>query len=188
MQNLKCKIQNWKSCEGFTLVDLLVGIGLFAVVASIALGGLAGTLRTQRQVAALVAANNNVALALEQIAREIRTGHLFCADDPASSRGTASLCPNSSVIAFINAKGETVSYRLSGGTIEKGVGGAFEQITGRNVLVRYLNFLLSGNSWNDGLQTRVTIAIGIGTKEPGTLDAVVRLQTTISPRELDNEV
>lgn len=191
-QKLKTINSKLKTEGGFTLVDLLVGIGLFAVVSSIALGGLARVLRTQRQVAALVAANNNASLALEQMARETRTGHLFCADDPVNGGGTVSLCPagRDDVIAFINAKGDTVSYRLSGGAIERWVNsvGVFEPITGQNVLVQYLRFLLLGNVWNDGQQTRVTVAVGIGTRELGVSDAVVRLQTTISPRELDREI
>lgn len=64
--------------KGFTLVELLVAMGIFTIVISIATGGFISSLRTQRQVASLISAQSNASLVLEQMAREIRTGFLFC--------------------------------------------------------------------------------------------------------------
>lgn len=64
--------------KGFTLVELLVTVGLFAIIITIAAGGFANAIRTQRQVASLIASQSNVSLALEQMSRQIRTGYLFC--------------------------------------------------------------------------------------------------------------
>ena len=58
--------------SGFTLVELLVAIGVFSILISVAVGTFARALRTQRQTAALIAANSNASLVLEQMAREIR--------------------------------------------------------------------------------------------------------------------
>ena len=65
------------SRSAFTLVEMLVAIALFSVVVSIAVGGFTRALRTQRQVIALIAANSNMSLALEQMAREMRTSINF---------------------------------------------------------------------------------------------------------------
>ncbi len=75
---------------GFTLVELLVAIGLFAVIATIASGGFISALRTQRRVASLISAESNVTLVLEQMAREERTGYLFCHDLNTNSANTPS--------------------------------------------------------------------------------------------------
>lgn len=167
------------SSSGFTLVELIVAIGLFSVIVSVAMGGLVRALRTQRQVSALIAVNNNASLAIEQMVREIRTGRLFCDGE------TAPLCQTSSELVFINARTETIGYRLSGGAIERGVGGDFQKITGGNVSVRYMNFVIFGEDESDGYPPRITISVGVGANEVGTSDITTRLQTTVSARTLD---
>ena len=66
--------------KGFTLVELLVAMALFSILMAIAAGGFVRALRSEREVSAMMAAESNVKLALEQMAREMRTGYLFCHD------------------------------------------------------------------------------------------------------------
>lgn len=177
--------------KGFTLIEVLVSIGLFAIIVTIAVGGLARALRAQRQVASLLAANSNVSLVLEQMAREMRTGFgFFCARDALGNPDPSPDPPCSerivSEIIFTNASGEAVTYWLNNGVIERGVESeGFEKITGDNVTVQYLNFLLLGSVNPDGFPPRVTIAIGVSPKEVTLADKVLSLQTTISSRLLD---
>src|SRR5689334_8349161 len=65
---------------GFTLVEVLIAIGLFSILFAIAGGGFVNTLRAQRQLSAMMAAESNVSIALEEMARDMRTGYLFCHD------------------------------------------------------------------------------------------------------------
>lgn len=182
--------------QGFTLIELLVSLGLFAIIVAIAIGGLTRALRSQRQVASLLAASSNVSLVLEQMAREMRTGFDFYCDrgDPSQP------CPIVSEVTFTNSSGEVVTYCLENGAIERGVdieglgvacgGSGFEPITGDNVTIQYLNFLLLGNGSSfrdnpDGFPPRVTIAIGVSPKEATIADRVLSLQTTVTSRLLD---
>lgn len=159
--------------NGFTLVELLVSVGLFAVVVSIAVGGFVSVLRSQRQAAAFLAVNTNVGLAIEQMAREIRTGYGFC---------TYRSCQLSE-LGFINARGENITYRLANGGLERQVNdGAFQKITADNVEVKYVKFYLGGREANDGLQPRVTIALGVSPREAAISGNVFNLQTTVSAR------
>ncbi len=175
-----------KTTRGFVLVELLVAVGLFAVIASIAVGGFVRALRTQRQAAALVSANNNVFLVLEQMAREFRTGRLFCANQ-ADGSGTAFLCSDSGHIAFISGEtNETIEYRLSDGAIERGVSGKFSKITGEKVLINYLRFTIVGNQQGDRRQPRITIAVGVSAKEAGASVATTNIETTVSSRASDS--
>lgn len=179
--------------KGFTLIEVLVSIGLFAIIVTIAVGGLARALRSQRQVASLLAASSNVSLVLEQMAREIRTGSgFFCARDALGNPDPSPSPPCHvqvvSEIIFTNSSGEVVTYRLDpvNGAIERGIeGGGFDKITGDNVTVQYLNFLLLGSLNNDRFPPRVTIAIGVSPKEVTLAGSVLSLQTTISSRLLD---
>ena len=63
--------------KGFTMIELLVAMGLFVVVMGIASTVFVQSLRAQRSIVALMAANDNASLSLEQMMREIRTGSNF---------------------------------------------------------------------------------------------------------------
>lgn len=167
------------SRRGFTLVELLVAVAVFSVAVSTAAGGFINALKTQHQTTALVSANSNVSLVIEQMAREIRTGSDFCVNGQNCSLDS---------LSFKNARGEIVTYCLFDSSIFRGTGGAvcgggnFQKITADNVFVRHLNFYLIGENPGDGLQPRTTISVGVSSKEVGISESVINLQTTISPR------
>ena len=168
-----------KNNKGFTMVELLVAIASFIIIVSIAVGGFSGALRSQRQSIALLNANYNSSLVLEQMAREIRTGTNFCINQ--------SIACSESQLVFTNAYSQNVVYRLNNSGIEKSIdGGTFKKITADDVVVDYLKFILNGQTFGDGKQTRITILMGIKSKESSVSSSVVNLQTTVSPRVLDS--
>lgn len=168
--------------QGFTVIELVVAIALFAIVASLAVGGFTQALRTQRQSAALLSANSNVSLVIEQMMREIRTGSKFCIEQACTDSA------DYADLTFRNAQDELVTYCFQNNRIERGVGGGicggsnFQPITADNVRVEYAKFYRSGTVAGDGRQPRVTIALGVSAPEQGVAGNVIRLQTTVSPR------
>jgi prepilin-type N-terminal cleavage/methylation domain-containing protein len=177
-----------KNNKGFTMVELLVAIASFVIIISIAVGGFSGALRSQRQSIALLNANYNSSLVLEQMAREIRTGMNFCDQNPPCSPPLGGGQVLANQLYFTNAYGQNVVYRVNNSGIEKSIDGgtSFKKITADDVSVEYLNFILSGHGLSDGKQTRITILIGIKSKESSVSGSVVNLQTTVSPRVLDS--
>lgn len=170
-------VKKIKDRSGFGLVEMLVSLGLFAVITSVAVGGFARALRTQRQATGLLLANSNISITIEQIMREMRTGYNFCTAPGA--------CPSLDQIDFKNARGEAISYRLNGatGTIEKKIdAGAYQPITADDLVVQHLEFRLQGNAAGDGEQPRITITLGVSSKESGVSGNIIDLQTTVSPR------
>jgi type II secretory pathway pseudopilin PulG len=174
-----------KNNKGFTMVELLVAIASFIIIVSIVVGGFSGALRSQRQSIALLNANYNSSLVLEQMAREIRTGMNFCINQ--------SIACSESQLVFTNAYGQNVVYRLNNFGIEKSIIEesinreiSFKKITADDVVVDYLKFILNGQTFRDGKQTRITILIGIKSKESSISGSVINLQTTVSPRVLDS--
>ncbi len=149
------------------MIELLVAVSLFVIVISIASGTFVQALRTQREVLALMAANDNASLALEQMVREIRTGREF---------STTGLSLN-----FTNYLNETVTYDLNSETLQRNS----RAITAGNVAVTYLNFTLFGEGAADGRSTRVLINLGVSSKG-GLRGFVTPLQTSISSRILDS--
>lgn len=155
-----------KNKAGFTIIELMVAMALFVIVVGIASGVFVRSLRTQRSLVALMAANDNASQALEQMTREIRTGTAFTA--------------SGSRLSFTNAADEPVAYDLAGGRIERNG----KALTASNVLVHYLSFAVRGAEVGDGLSTRVTVFLGVSAK--GRLESfVTRLETTVAARVLD---
>ena len=154
----------------------MVSVALFSIVMSIAVGGFVRTIRTQRQIVALLGANSNVSLVLEQMAREFRTGENFVAGAP----GT---------LTFVNARGESITYCLDSETVKRSInspcGSGGQKITADNVVVSYLAFSLIGNGPGDLYPPRVTVSVGIGPREAGVDTVIFNLQTTVSARKLD---
>jgi prepilin-type N-terminal cleavage/methylation domain-containing protein len=183
-----------RSNVGFTLIELLVAIALFTTLIAVAVGGFTNALHTQRQISSLIAADSNVSLAIEQMAREIRTGSDFC---PLGSGGNP-LCeqtgsdsftsaPVYDNLAFLNALGQTVVYKLQNGVLEKSIDGGdtFAPVTGSNTTVDYFMTTLSGNTVGDHWNPRVTFSIGVSPKDPTLASEVLNLQTTVSVRAID---
>ncbi len=155
-----------KENKGFTLVEMMVAMSLFVIVVSIASATFVRSLRTQRQVSSLMAANENASFALERVVREIRTGTAF------SGSGER--------LSFTNEANEAVVYDVVEGALRR----SGRPITASNVLVSYLSFSVRGNEVGDGRSTRVTVFLGVSAR--GRMESfVTRLQTTVSSRVLD---
>ncbi len=164
---------------GFTLIEVLVAIMLFSFVIAIAMGIFFNALRGQRSALALMAANDNAESALEQMAREMRTGNSFVLTLPAAD-GTS--------IDFINARGVPVTYRFNpganpgAGTIERQETGNALAITGSNVLVKRLVFIINEGTPSAPSLTRVTIALEVAPAQKNIQSISTNIQMTVSPR------
>ena len=162
--------------KGFTVIELMVAMSMFLILIGVATGTFLETLKMQRIITQLAAANDNATQAVEQIGREIRTGYSF-------QQSTAD------TLEFVNYKDETVLYKLESSDKVK-----CSQDTGPvGCLLRSNN---GGNTWSAitapevrvkrftptviGADTlpRVTLIISIA--GPRNID--VNLQTTVSTR------
>lgn len=157
--------------SGLTMIELIVAIGIFGLVIGMAVGIFVLALISQRRIIALRNAGDNARFTIEAMAREIKTGKNF------SGGGNS--------ISFTNAKGGATIYRLNNNIIEKSSDGgtSYSAVTGAEAMINYLNFYLMGQAPGDGLEPRITIAIGI-TSDIGNQTANLKFQTTISERIL----
>src|SRR3989338_10115485 len=124
--------------RGFTLIELIVALGLFSIIMVITTGGFVRFLKTERQASSFTFVNNNLGAAIEQMAKEIRTGKNFCANGQS--------CQSPDVLSFVNSKGVEVTYCLESGAVKRNEGqdcSSGQEITGSKVSVGYLNFIVS---------------------------------------------
>ena len=104
--------------RGFTLVELIVAVGLFTVVMFIATGALLSVVALNKKAQAQQSAINNLNFALENMARSIRTGSNYhCDVNPIDNRFIASSWQESSPQDCTNGGGQIVfeSERGDGG-------------------------------------------------------------------------
>jgi prepilin-type N-terminal cleavage/methylation domain-containing protein len=84
--NRNKEIGNKKQRRGFTLVEIIVSLAIFSVVATVALGALIKIVSANRKAQSLQAAITNLNFALESVSREMRVGtKYFCEEDYNSS-------------------------------------------------------------------------------------------------------
>lgn len=165
--------------KGFTLLELIVAIGVFSAVISASTGIFISTITAQRKAIALQNVQDNIRFAAESMAKEIRTGKTFSVNAQGGSQ-----------LNFTNAAGASVIYRLSGtAAIEKSSdGGAnFLPITADNIEVASLKFYLTGEIEGDGLQPKITITVKTRSKNVKIAEqSEMNLETTISVREIQS--
>ncbi|HDH31667.1 MAG TPA: prepilin-type N-terminal cleavage/methylation domain-containing protein [Candidatus Wolfebacteria bacterium] len=181
--------------KGFTLIELIIAMGIFVIVISIVSVSFIQALRAQRSIAALMEANDNISLVFEQMVREIRTGYRFCTNIApilnldADFTGHCNGLVNNE-LAFVNASEREVSYRFENEAIWKKVDvlgiPMDEKITADNVKINYFNIILAGNDTGDNLQPRITISLSISPIGRDIKDVTINLQTTISSRPIIN--
>ena len=198
-----------RQCRSFTLVEMLVTVGLFAIIITIAVGSFLNAERTQRQVSSLISAQSNVSLVLEQMSREIRTGYYFChmpgdytdtsvcndINNPSlpqcetiSSSSTSPIlrCPS---LNFYDANGTEINYSLDNGALMENINSSTQPqpITGNAVSVKYLQFQLFGQNEGDQWPPRITISLGIAASstDAAVANDVFNLETTVSARTID---
>jgi len=173
----KTPARSGKNYLGFTVIELIITLGLFVVIFTIVIGIFIRAVRTSRYVSAISALNNNLSLTIEQASREIRTAYDFCVD----------LNCSSSIFSFRNGSGALVEYRLGSdgndGKITRSVnGGPPAPITADDVEIIKLNFVVYTASASQ--QPRVTIALTARHRDSGlqAVIAPVEIQTTVSSR------
>lgn len=162
--------------QGFTLIEIIVAIGIFTAVITMALATFLNISNIQRKAGALRATNDNLNFALEVMSREIRSGKDYC----------DSLCSASS-FNFTNSQDETIVYKLNNFSIERSVNGeTFLSLTSPEIKIDNLTFIVMGESAGDKKQPRVTIILNGSSVDPKIAELKLNIQTTVSQRRLDS--
>jgi prepilin-type N-terminal cleavage/methylation domain-containing protein len=173
--------------NGFTLVEMIVSIGIFTLVAVAAVSALASVIDANQRSRSLSQANNNLDFSLQTMVREIRNGFAYGCDasNPGSVPNNSSDCKGETEFAFINSNRDEVVYSLtSDDKIERSVDntGVTQIITPPEVTVNHLEFSISGAHTNQQ-QSRVTVTAQAQAGS-GENTQAVNLQTTATQRLL----
>jgi prepilin-type N-terminal cleavage/methylation domain-containing protein len=174
--------------RGFTLIEVLVSVAIFATVMVIALGSLLALSEANRKAELLSSATNNFNSAIDSMARAIRTGTVYhCGGGTLT---TALACPGGSTqFAFLSATGATNVYVLNTSTCQNGLGcivrsqdggSTYVPITSPELVVTSLKFYVRGNQGS--VQPQVFMLVSGYVTITGVKQSVFNLQTSVTQR------
>lgn len=177
------KLKSGARARGFTLIEMVMSVGVFTVIALIAAGALLAVADANRKAQAFKSVVNNLNFALESVARNLRTGSAYL---PSGSQ-----CKNLSGfvngISFTSQDGASLSYYLNGTQIVRTVGsGAPIGVTAPEVTVDRLCFFVDGTAAGDGMQPQVLMLVGGSMRANTKLESRFDIQTFITQRLLDS--
>lgn len=197
MSKIRQLIQKKINRQGFSLLELIVAVGVFSVVATIAVGALLSISKAGKKAFYIQVNQDNLRFTLETIAREARTG--YCYQDQSTVSGV--VCPAFSIpnhctspqytgpaegcFQFRNARGEDVVYKVStspaavdgcNGTapvscvLKSVLGGAsnsFYPVTSREVQIQNLRFRVFGEDSSNTDNVQPRVIIVMRAQTPG---------------------
>lgn len=149
--------------RGYTLVELIVALGLFSIVMLLATGAYFMMINVTRHAQATATGTDNLSFALESMTRTIRTGTSYACDGGNCSGG-------GNFFTFSDASGTTVTYSKGSCTAGSGTaiiayigsGGSPScyELTDPSTVISNLKFYVVGTapaSAGDSEQPHVTI-------------------------------
>lgn len=179
--------------KGFTLVEIMVAIGLFTIVSFIALGAILTVFDANRRAQSSKTIVDNLNYSIESMARTIRFGNnyhcgtgapltvpLNCTNnDPDNPPGSSSMA--------VTFNGNVVVYRQNGTKIQRSDNGGatYVDVTPPEAIIQQLRFYVFGTTVGDIVQPYVVAVISgyVGSKP--TIKSSFFITTTMSQRSLD---
>ncbi|MEK7063498.1 MAG: prepilin-type N-terminal cleavage/methylation domain-containing protein [Patescibacteria group bacterium] len=188
--------------RGFTLIELMVAVSIFAIVMMVGVGALLTMVSVNKRAQGINSVMNNLNAAVEQIARATRVGSAYhCAASPndfSNISVPADCAVNGGLLfAFEATNGnvldtnDQVVYRLNGTQLERslrsGINGTWVALTSPEVHITSFKFYVTGSTpltSGDSVQPRLLMIIhGTAELQGGPTDFVV--QSSVTQRLID---
>ena len=153
--------------KGFTLIEMMVAVSIFAIVVTISMGAIFTIVDANKKAQSLKAVMNNLNFALETMTRTIKTGQI----SPSFVTGPS--------ITVTDQSSKSITYTLNNKQIIRTVDSASSAITAPEVEITNLNFI---RGYNTGTQPSVVMVIQGTAKLNERVSSDFNIQTTITQR------
>lgn len=187
--------------RGFTLIELMVAVSIFAIVMLIGVGALLSLVETNRRAQAINSVMNNLNAAVESMSRSMRVGTTYYCSNSSIPPAPTTLddpldCPNDGgvLLAFEPAEGDPSEpndqtvYRLNGTQLERslfsGASNTWVALTAPEVSIDTFDFYVIGSARGDGVQPRILMRIKGSASVPGGTTQFT-IQSSVVQRLLD---
>ncbi|MEK7460540.1 MAG: type II secretion system protein [Patescibacteria group bacterium] len=173
--------------NGFTLVEMIVSLGLFTIVLFAISSAFLTMVSADRKSRATRITLDNLNLALEDMSRRIKTGYAY----DCGAVGVPTDCATgNTTLKFKDQFGIDTTYKLTpdlqGIERTQGVSSAI-RMTAPEIKIDNLKFIVKGTAktgTGDAIQPYVTILIK-GTTNVGLTSSVFNMETTVTQRKYD---
>lgn len=211
---MKQEIIHNKKERGFTIVEMMVAVALFAIVMIVAVGALLSLVTANRKAQALQSVMNNLNTTVDSMVRQIREGNIYhCGTSPSSDITSTQDCNNGDTyLAFEphDGTGSAAGKRIyqyvdvasdascgigyTGGCIMRsisgGAPGTWTPVTAPEVNVTSMTFYVVGTaigqSPTDTVQPKVVVVIkGVAGGTNTKITSTFHIQATAVQRLLD---
>lgn len=173
--------------KAFTLVEMLISVAVFSLIAGIALSSFLSALQSQRRVLASQEVLNQTSYFMEYVSRALRMAKKDRSGDCISPLLNYEITHSGKGIKFKNYKDECQEFFLENSQLKENKNGTVLELTSQGLSVTAFN-LGPAESWGqeDNLQPRITLVFTIqGKGQKPESQPEMSIQTTISQRNLD---
>jgi len=192
----KCSNDKEREMKGFTLIEMLVTMFIFALILEAAVAILISAIRLQKYNLTYFKITDQTSYVLEYMSRQIRMAQRD--NPPGDCIGTnlrfkIQQIPSATVgvtgLMFKNSDGKCKGYFLDPSDKRLKEYDATRaplilELTPSDIEISSLGFDVRGESATDAIQPRVTILMKVRGKNQGSQPAI-NIQTTVSARNLD---
>jgi prepilin-type N-terminal cleavage/methylation domain-containing protein len=173
---------------GFTLLELVVVLGVFAVLVTTLTGAFVSTVRVERRTFASQETLSSTRYAIELMARAIRQAQPDSVAIVTTRPGCAATScltfrrPNNEEVEYVHCQTVTASCPATGRLFQRVGAGNLVPLTPAGIDVQAASFTLLGEApAPDTVQPRVTVSLSVAPTTPAGL-TTLNVQTTISLR------
>lgn len=167
--------------KGITLVEMLVVIGIFSLIAGAISGPFLSGISSQRKILANQEILDQTSYVLEYMSRALRMAKKDQNGTCIPAKTNYQKLANG--IKFLNYNNECQQFYLEQSQLKENKAGTILPLTSNLIKVRSFRIQLSGETQTDNLQPRVTIFLEVEGR--GKNPPKIQIQTTISQRNLD---
>lgn len=176
--------------RGFTLVEMIVSVGLFAIVMIVSITALLALVDANRKARTLQSVVNNLNVALDGMVRSLRMGHTYrCGSTDPVTNGPSSCPDGDTLLSFITYDGSVVVYQWDSVAQRLQVsrdGGPFANLTAPEVEIIEMRFYVVGTTPGDEFQPKVVIVLkGVANASTAKTQTTFSIQSTAVQRSLD---
>lgn len=178
------------SRRGYTLIELIVSVGLFSIVMLVAMAAFLTLIDLDRKARATNDVVTNLSYVVDSMARSIRTGTSY----DCGLRGSNTDCVNGHTqFNFTDFEGRIVTYLLKAdGTVGQCVGNnnctasSAVSLTDPRITIETLRFYVQGSNRGDSFQPRVLFTIaGSVVPHPGDDPIEFIIESSATQRLID---
>lgn len=170
------------SKKGLTLIEMLVAISIFSIMAIGAVNLFSSLIKYQKNLLDKAYVLNTLSYSVEYISKSLRMAQKDMTGACITAKKNYALVSVSD-IKFVNNNNECQEFFLEGGLIKVRKAGVVQNLTPANVVVESFRFVLSGEGQEDAFQPKVSLSMKAKPAN-GSIPSLL-IQATISQRMLD---